>query len=256
MKMKDLCADERPREKMLAKGAESMSNAELLAILIGSGTRKENVLEVANRLLAENDGKLSAVAGMDAARMKEIGGIGSVKYASIAAAFELGKRCCLEDPGIEKVSLTDPEFVYRLMLPHLLGLKHEESWIILLNRANYVIHKEMVSSGGLTSTVVDPKVIMKKAIDKRASGIVLVHNHPSGNPRPGRSDLSATAKLKEAANTCDIALLDHIIICDDCYFSFADDRVVTVKRGGRKSPGGRESPVSLDLGDGRKTDRL
>ena len=117
MKIKEICVDERPREKMLAKGADAMSNAELLAILIGSGTQKENVLEVANRLLAEGKGKLSMIADMDARRMKEIGGIGSVRYAAIAAAFELGKRCCLEDPGIEKVPLTDAEIVYRMMPP-------------------------------------------------------------------------------------------------------------------------------------------
>ncbi len=225
MKLKELCVDERPREKMLAKGAGAMSNAELLAILIGSGTQKENVVEVANRLLAVNNGKLSMVAGMDAARMKEIGGIGSVRYTAIAAAFELGKRCCLEDPGIEKVPLTDAEYVFRMMLPRLKGLDHEEFWIILLNRANYIIHKEMISLGGISSTVVDSKLVVRMALDKRASGIIMVHNHPSGNPRPGHSDLTETERMKKAANTFDIALLDHIIICDDCYFSFADDMV-------------------------------
>lgn len=226
MKLKDLCLTERPREKMLAKGAGAMSDAELLAILIGSGTQKENVLEVANKLLAVNEGKLSLVAEMDAARMREIGGIGSVRYTSIAAAFELGKRCCLEDPGIEKVPLTDAGTVYRMMLPRLKGLDHEEFWIILLNRANYIIHKEMVSLGGLSSTIVDPKLVVRKALDKRASGLIMVHNHPSGNPRPGHNDLTETERMKKAANTFDIALLDHIIICDDCYFSFADDRVM------------------------------
>lgn len=230
MKLKELCEEERPREKMLAKGASAMSNAELLAILIGSGTQKENVIEVANRLLAVNDGKLSLIAGMDATRMKEIGGIGSVRYTAIAAAFELGKRCCLEDPGIEKVPLTDAETVYRMMISRLRGLGHEEFWIILLNRANYIIHKEMISLGGLSSTVVDPKLVVRKALDKRASGLIMVHNHPSGNPRPGQSDLTETERMKKAANTFDIALLDHIIICDDSYFSFADDKVTIVER--------------------------
>ena len=232
MKLKELCVDERPREKMLAKGAGAMSNAELLAILIGSGTQKENVIEVANRLLAANEGKLSMIAGMDMARMKEIGGIGSVRYASIAAAFELGKRCCLEDPEIDKVPLTDAGIVFKMMIPRLRGLGHEEFWIILLNRANYVIHKEMVSLGGLSSTVVDPKLVVKKALDKRASGLIMVHNHPSGNPRPGHNDLTETERMKKAANTFDIALLDHIIICDDCYFSFADDKVTMADRSG------------------------
>ncbi len=232
MKLKELCVDERPREKMLAKGADAMSNAELLAILIGSGTQKENVLEVANKLLAEGKGKLSTIADMDAGRMKEIGGIGSVRYTTIAAAFELGKRCCLEDPGIEKIPLTDAEAVYRMMLPRLKGLDHEEFWIILLNRANYIIHKEMVSLGGISSTIVDSKLVVRMALDKRASGLIMVHNHPSGNPRPGHNDLTETERMKKAANTFDISLLDHIIICDDCYFSFADDRVtMSVKPG-------------------------
>lgn len=230
MKMKDLCADERPREKMLSKGAGAMSNAELLAILIGSGTQKQNVLEVANRLLAANDGKLSMVAGMDQGQMKEIGGIGSVRYAAIAAAFELGKRRCLEDPQIEKIPLNDAASVFRMMRPYLTGLDHEEFWTIFLNRANYVIHKEMISLGGSSSTVVDAKLVVRKALDKRASAMIMVHNHPSGNPRPGQCDLTETERMKKAANVFDIALLDHIIICDDCYFSFADDRVETADK--------------------------
>ncbi len=217
---------------MLAKGAGAMSNAELLAILIGSGTQKENVLEVANKLLAANGGKLSMIAGMDAGRMKEIGGIGSVRYAAIAAAFELGKRRCLEDPGIEKVPLTDAAAVFRLMRPCLMGLSHEEFWIIFLNRANYVIHKEMLSLGGTSATIVDPKLIVRKALDKRASAMIMVHNHPSGNPRPGRCDLTETERVKKAVNTFDISLLDHIIVCDDCFFSFADDRVTMAERQG------------------------
>ncbi len=230
MKMKDLCADERPREKMLSKGAGAMSNAELLAILIGSGTQKQNVLEVANRLLAANDGKLSMVAGMDQGQMKEIGGIGSVRYAAIAAAFELGKRRCLEDPQIEKIPLNDAASVFRMMRPYLTGLDHEEFWTIFLNRANYVIHKEMISLGGSSSTVVDSKLVVRKALDKRASAMIMVHNHPSGNPRPGQCDLTETERMKKAANVFDIALLDHIIICDDCYFSFADDRIETADK--------------------------
>lgn len=230
MRIKDLYVGERPREKMLSKGASAMSDAELLAILIGSGTQKENVLEVANRLLAANEGKLSMVAAMDAGQMKGISGIGSVRYASIAAAFELGKRCCLEDPGIEKIPVTDASAVFRMMRPYLTGLDHEEFWAIFLNRANYVIHKEMISLGGSSATVVDSKLVVRKALEKRASAMIMVHNHPSGNPRPGQCDLTETERMKKAANTFDIALLDHIIICDDCFFSFADDRVETVGR--------------------------
>ena len=203
MKIKELCADERPREKMLARGAGALSNAELLAILVGSGTRNANALEVANRLLSKADGRLSA----------------------IAAALEIGKRCCLEDPGIDKVPVTAPGMVYSLMLPRLRGLAHEEFWVVFLNRANYVIHKEMISLGGMSGTVVDPKLVLKKALDRHASGIIMVHNHPSGNPRPGREDIVQTGLMKEAAGTFDISLVDHVIVCDDRYFSFSDDRV-------------------------------
>ena len=225
MKIKELCVEERPREKMLAKGAGSMSNAELLAILIGSGTRKENVLEVANRLLTAGEGKLSKVAAMGSGTIRAFEGIGAGRYATIAAAFELGKRCCLEDPGIERFPLSDPRKAYRLMLPVLRGLDHEEFWIIFLNRSNYVLHKEMISMGGSSSTVVDPKIVVSKALDRKASGIIMVHNHPSGNPRPGRQDIVQTGIMKKAAGTFDISLIDHIILCDDRFFSFADDKV-------------------------------
>ena len=233
MKIKELCAEERPREKMLAKGAGAMSNAELLAILIGSGTRKENVLEVANRLLAAGEGRLSKLASMDPEEVMAMEGIGKVRYSSIASAFELGKRCCLGEPGIERIPVCGPEMVFRMMLPVMKGLVHEEFWIILLNRANYVIHKEMISRGGTSSTVVDPKLVVKKALDRHASGIIMVHNHPSGNPRPGKEDLEQTGILKKAAATFEISLLDHVIDCDDRFYSFSDDRVYSPGQTGK-----------------------
>ena len=225
MKIKDLCVEERPREKMLAKGAGAMSNAELLAILIGSGTKNENVLEIANKLLSAGEGRLSKVAAMGSGAIRAFEGIGAGRYAAIAAAFELGKRCCLEEPGIERLPLSNPERVFRMMLPILRGLDHEEFWVIFLNRANYVLHKEMISLGGTSSTVIDPKLVVSKALDRKASGIIMVHNHPSGNPRPGRQDVVQTGIMKKAAGTFDISLIDHIILCDDRFFSFADDKV-------------------------------
>ena len=220
MRIKELCADERPREKMLSKGPGAMSDAELLAILIGSGTRNGNVLEVANRLLSAAGGRLSRLAGMDSLEVMAMDGIGPGRYASIASAFELGKRCCMEDRGLVKTPLSDPAMVYRLMLPRLKGLDHEEFWVLFLTRANYLIHKEMFSLGGLSSTVV-----VRKALEKRACGIILVHNHPSGNPTPGKEDLERTAAIKKAADTFDISILDHIVVCDDSFYSFADDRL-------------------------------
>ena len=229
MKIKELCADERPREKMFSKGAGAMSNAELLAILIGSGTKNQNVLEVANRLLATVEGDLSRIAAMDPSEVMAMDGIGRVRYTSIAAALELGKRCCLEARGIEKVPVCSPRTAYRLMIPVMKGLKHEEFWLILLNRANYVLRKEMVSRGGISSTVVDSKLIVKRALDTHATGVILVHNHPSGNPRPGREDLVQTKDIKKALGTFDISLVDHSIVCDDSRFSFADEEVYSAE---------------------------
>lgn len=213
---------------MFSKGAGAMSNAELLAILIGSGTKDENVLEVSNKLLKISGGKLSNIASMDPGQITSVNGIGKNKYAAIAAAFELGRRCALEEPGIEKNSITNAGMVYRIMIPHMKGLDHEECWVLLLNRANYVIHKEMIGLGGITSTTVDTKIIMKKALDKKACGIILVHNHPSSNPRPGKMDMEVTSSLKKASQTFDISLIDHVIVSDDSYYSFAEDRVIEI----------------------------
>lgn len=225
MRIKELCADERPREKMLSKGPGALSDAELLAILIGSGTRKGNVLEVANRLLSAAEGRLSRLSRMDPVEVMAMDGIGPGRYASIASALELGKRCFMENPEVVKTPMSDPSVVYKLMLPRLKGLDHEEFWVLFLTRANYLIHKEMFSLGGLSATVVDPRLVMRKALEKRACGIILVHNHPSGNPMPGDEDLKRTAALKKASDTFDISLLDHIIVCDDRFFSFADNQV-------------------------------
>ena len=223
MKIKELCTEERPREKMASKGAGALTNAELLAILIGSGTQKENVLEVANRLLARSEGRLGAIASMTVQDMSETDGIGPGRSAVITAAFELGKRRCLEEPGIDRKPVSGPESIWKIMAPMMKGLLHEELWAIFLNRSNYPVHKTMVSKGGSSATIVDPKIVVKEAISRHASGIVLIHNHPSGNPRPSERDIAETENLKKAANLFDIALVDHLIICDDCYFSFADD---------------------------------
>ena len=197
--MKEMCAEERPREKMLAKGAGAMSNAELLAILIGSGTRNCNVLEVANRMLLKAGGRLSGIARMSHEDMQQLEGIGTGRYSVIAAAFELGRRCTLEDPGIEKVPVVEASIVYRMMIPRMKGLLHEELWAVFLNRANYVLKKEMLTKGGLTAT----------------------------DPRPGSADMSQTRLVRKACQSMDILLLDHVIVCDDSFYSFADERVVT-----------------------------
>ncbi|MBQ6286864.1 MAG: DNA repair protein RadC [Bacteroidales bacterium] len=242
MRIKELCEEERPREKMLSKGAGAMSNAELLAILIGSGTRNENVLEVANRLLNAGDGLLSGIAAMDKGKMEAISGIGLGKYSSIAAAFELGKRLFVENSRLEKVPVADPLEIFKVMLPLMKGLDHEEFWIIFLNKANYIIHKEMFSMGGSSSTVVDPKLVLKKTLERKASSIIMVHNHPSGNPKPSTQDRDETRKMMKAAGTFGISLLDHIILCDDGYFSFSDGKVHSATAFSEKFGGEETNP--------------
>ena len=225
MKIKELCPDERPREKMMSKGAESLSNAELIAILLRTGTGGQNVVETARMLLSLAGGSLMTLSGMSADRMCAIGGIGRSKAVTVAAALELGKRCGTEDSTIEKVSVTGPDMIYRRILPRMKGLRHEECWIMYLNRANYVIGIEKASSGGLEATVVDVKMIVRAALEKLASGVVMIHNHPSGNPNPGTADIKMTERLKKALEMFEISLVDHIVVCDDMYYSFADEQV-------------------------------
>lgn len=228
MRLKELCYDERPREKMLDKGASSLSNAELLAILLRTGTGKRNVIEVARELLKEGGGKLTHVMNMMPHKLCEIDGIGPSKAVTIAAAFELGKRIATEPVVDRKVSITNPMSVYRLMIPELRGLDHEECWGIFLNRANYVICKERFSSGGIDSTVIDIKTIARKALEYKATALILIHNHPSGNPLPGTNDIRETGNLKKALGTCGISLTDHVIVAEDSFYSFADEEVTHI----------------------------
>lgn len=223
--MKELCEDDRPREKMMRSGAVSLSNAELLAILLRTGTGKMNVLEVAREILREADGRLSEVAGMSVERLCHMDGIGPGKAVSVAAAFELGKRVAAED-GVEKMPQMDsPRRVYMNMLPQLRDIRHEECWVLFLNHANRLIGKEMVSKGGMDSTAVDKRVILRRVLERKASGIILVHNHPSGSPYPSVEDIRQTKELGKALASCDLHLVDHVIIAGRTYYSFSDERV-------------------------------
>ena len=223
--MKEMMPEERPREKLTEKGAASLSNTELLAILLRTGTGRKNVMEIAGELLHSADNRLAGLSDFSLEKMKEIPGIGTDKAVTVAAAMELGKRFVYEKNAFRKVSVTDPRQIYELMLPVMKGLSHEECWIIFLNRANYIISKELLSTGGMSATVLDVKIIIRKALEKKAHGIILVHNHPSGSPVPGSADIKQTATLKKAAETFDISLMDHIIIADDRYYSFANEEV-------------------------------
>lgn len=229
MRLKELCLDDRPREKMVEKGPAALSNAELLAIMIRTGTGKMNVVEVARTLLHSAEGRLNAIADMSLDKLCSISGIGPGKAVTIAAAFELGRRSSAELIIAERISVSSPKVVFRMMLPLLRGLDHEECWVIFLNRANYVLGKDRMSVGGLESTVVDVKSILRRALEKKASGVILVHNHPSGSAMPGQADIRQTGLLKKALQTCEIQLLDHVIVAEDSWYSFADEQLVAEK---------------------------
>ena len=214
--------DDRPREKMSVSGAASLSDSELLAIIINSGTKHRSAVDVSRELLATAGNSLSALATMPAEQMQAVPGIGKAKAATLAALFELSARILSKspEPGMQ---VTASQSVFRIFFPIMHSLRHEECWVLFLNRANRIMGKERVSIGGVSSTVMDPKVIIKKSVDRLASSIILVHNHPSGNPAPSSMDRRQTRMLKDAAGLLDIALLDHVIIAGDKYYSFNDE---------------------------------
>ena len=225
MRLKDLCADEMPREKMLSKGASALSNTELLAILLRTGRSGTNVVDLAREMLKSGDGTLAAIAEMNIGKLCRIRGIGPGKAITVAAAFELGRRAATESAQDSCEQMDSPLKVFRIMNPITRDLDHEECWILLLNKANRLIAKEMISSGGLDSTVIDNKAIIRRAIDRKASAVILVHNHPSGSAMPSKADITQTQMLGKALKTCDLALLDHVIIARNSYYSFADERL-------------------------------
>ncbi len=227
MKISEISEQERPRERLLAKGAEALGNAELLAILLRTGRNGCNVLEIAHEAL-NHFTNLSEIAGASTERLMEIRGIGRDKAATIAAAFELGRRFAEEFATKVRTPVTKPQQIYDQMIPLLKGLDHEECWVAYLNRSNYIIYKERVSSGGLSFTAIDPNTILRKALEKKASGLILIHNHPSGNPYPGAADIKETSRLKKAAEVFSISLMDHIVISDSCFYSFSDEAVTHI----------------------------
>ena len=218
-------ANERPREKFLSKGAASLSNAELLAILIRTGNRNDNAIELSRKILYKAGNSLCNLKKFTFEDYTGFNGMGLGKALPIMAAFELATRMELEKTP-EKAPIYSSKDAAETMIPLLKDLPHEECWVIYLNTANRLIAKERITSGGTNSTVVDIKIILKSARSKLASSIILVHNHPSGSALPGESDISQTRKLKKALDTCGLSLIDHIIIAEDSYYSFADERLM------------------------------
>lgn len=222
LNIKDWAEEDRPREKMLLKGVASLSDAELLGILIASGNKNETAVELAQRILHSVSNNLNTLGKLEIKSLiKNFNGIGEAKAITIVAALELGKRRKLSEVIIQP-QIISSEDVYQIFHPILADLRHEETWVLLLNRANKVIKKIQVSKGGVIGTVVDIRMIMKEAIDSLASGIILCHNHPSGNSNPSGDDDNITRKLKEAGRIMDIQLLDHIILCDHSHYSYLD----------------------------------
>ena len=217
--------EERPREKVLSNGVQYLSDAELLAILLGSGTKHMTAVELARLILKEAGNNLQLLGRMGIEELVRIKGVGPAKAITILGALELGRRRSgMQHP--EKIPVKSSETVYRLFHPLMGDLEHEEFWLLMLNRANRVLGKFKVSQGGLSGTVIDTRIILKKALDNLASSIIVCHNHPSGNKQPSDADVKITEKLKKAAEMLEIKLLDHVIIADKSYFSFADEGLI------------------------------
>jgi DNA repair protein RadC len=217
--------DDQPREKLMLKGKAALSDAELIAILIGSGSRNESAVELSKRILAGVDNNLNALGKQSLQQLMSFKGIGEAKAITIAAAMELGRRR-REEEGVELKKITSSKAVFDIMQPIIGELPHEEFWIIYLNNSNKVIYKSQISKGGLTATLVDVRIVFKTALEQNAVGIILVHNHPSGMLQASEPDKQITRQLKQAGQTMNISVLDHVIITEKSYLSFADEGIL------------------------------
>ncbi|GAA4319785.1 RadC family protein [Flaviaesturariibacter amylovorans] len=220
--IKEWAKDDRPREKLLLKGAEALSDSELLAILIGNGTRSRSALDLAREVLQGVRNDLGALGRLSVADLQKVPGIGAAKAVTLVAALELGRR--RQAAGFSgKASVSSSQEVAGYLQGLLRDHRHEVFCVLYLNRANKVNHYEIVSVGGITGTVADPRIILRRALEEDAVSLILCHNHPSGNLRPSRADEELTTKIREAARFFDIRVLDHLIVSNEGYFSFADE---------------------------------
>ena len=220
--IKQWAVDDRPREKLLSKGIYSLSDAELIAILLGSGSKNESAVELAKKILNTHNNNLNELGKVSIEQLIKNKGVGKAKAVTIMAAMELGRRRKLADV-MNRPKVTQSADVYEIFKPMLADLPYEEFWVILLNRSNKIIAKEKISQGGVSGTVTDIRLILKKAIEKLACSLILCHNHPSGNLKPSESDISITKKLSEAGKLMEVNVLDHIIVTDQAFYSFADE---------------------------------
>ena len=216
--------DDRPREKLILKGKIALSDAELIAILIGSGSRNESAVDLSKRILASVD-TLNSLGKMSLAQLTSFKGIGDAKAIAIIAALELGRRRRAEDT-VELTKITSSKIVFEIMQPIIGELSHEEFWVLFLNNSNKVILKAQLSKGGISGTIVDVRLVFKLALENAATGLILCHNHPSGGLKPSDSDKQITKKIKQAGDNLDVKVLDHLIITETKYYSFVDEGIL------------------------------
>lgn len=215
--------EDRPREKLIQQGRRALSDAELIAILIGSGSRNETAVELSKRILHSLDNDLDKLSRLSVAELSKFKGIGEAKAISIIAALEIGRRRKQETENKDVTQISGSRDIYNLLSRYFDDLNHEEFWIILLNRGNKVLSKHLISKGGQAGTIADPKIIFQTALEKHAASVILAHNHPSGSLKPSQADITLTQKLISAGNMLDIAVLDHLIFINSSYYSFADE---------------------------------
>ena len=223
--IKNWSDDDKPREKLVHKGKSALSDAELIAILIGSGSRNESAVELSKRILASVNNNLNELGKLSIKQLMQFKGIGEAKAVSIAAALEIGRRRRGEEA--QKITkINSSKNVFELLQPKMGELPHEEFWIVFLNNSNSVLQAGQLSKGGITGTLVDVRLVLKQALELGAVGLILAHNHPSGTLKPSEADKQITKKLKVASEALDIKVLDHIIITQKEYFSFADENIL------------------------------
>jgi DNA repair protein RadC len=225
LNIKSLAEDDRPREKLETLGRSNLSDAELIAIILGSGNKNETAVQLSQRILSDFKNDLNVLAKLSLNDLKKYKGIGTVKAINLIACFELGRRR-KETETTQRIKINTSKNAFEIFNKKLGDLPHEEFWILILNRANQIIKQECISKGGITGTVVDIRIVTKLAIENNASGIMVAHNHPSGNLQPSTQDIDLTKKLKEALHLFDVSLIDHIIVGDSDYYSFADKGIL------------------------------
>jgi len=225
MSIKLLAEDDRPREKFLLKGKNSLSDAELLAIIMGSGNREDSAVQLARKILDSVGNNWHNLSLLQISDLMKFKGVGEAKAISIATALEIGRRRAAQEVP-EKIQITNSQETYKVLAPFLADLQTEEFWVVFLNQNNRIIAKSRLSSGGINQSVVDIRILFKNALEHFATGIIVAHNHPSGNLKPSQEDLKITKQIAEAGKILNIQLLDHLILAQNSYLSFADENLL------------------------------